>query len=194
MRFVLHRRARTCQRTPSSQRPLTERLPRTGPLLIGILLAASAGVRVDSPRTLHAQQELLRKPIRKITIEGLERTLKAELLVRMRIRLADPYDPEAVSRETGRLYAIGRFKRVQGPFVSEFEDGVEVRFVVEEKPVVQRVRFQGRQALSEGALLSGPPELSTQEGKLFNEFLLDQDVESATPRFADAGLGEMERD
>jgi outer membrane protein insertion porin family len=137
---------------------------------------------------LLGQEPPRRLPIRKITVEGLKRTSESEILGRMRIRLGDIYDEEQASRESGRLYAVGKFRQVKGPLVRDYADGVEVRFVVEEKPIVRRIEFRGRKSLSEADLVKSPPELSIKENALYNRHLVDQDVRTIRDKYLAQGF------
>jgi len=126
-------------------------------------------------------------PIRRIQVDGLGRTPESEVLGRMRIRVGERYDAEAVELEAGRLFALGKFERVLGPFVSEFQDGVAVRFEVTEKPLVYRVQLSGRESISETDLVSGVPALRTREGELFNGYLAQQDEETIREKYLEKG-------
>ncbi|MEC8934222.1 MAG: POTRA domain-containing protein [Planctomycetota bacterium] len=108
---------------------------------------------------LAQQSPLSGKQIRKITIEGLDKTPESEILGRLQFRIGERYNPEAVEREAAQLFALGKFKRVLGPYESKFEDGVAIRFVVEEKPIVYKVLYLGRDQLSESDFYSNTPAL-----------------------------------
>jgi outer membrane protein insertion porin family len=150
-------------------------------LVAVVALAAGAG------STLGQQATFAGKVIRRITVEGLVRTPEAEVLGRMRIRLGERFDPEVVEQEAGRLFALGKFERVLGPYVSEFEDGVAVRFVVAEKPLVLRLQFRGRESISESDLVTGTPSLRTKEGDLYNSYLARQDEDTIRNKYLDEG-------
>src|SRR5688500_468639 len=134
-----------------------------------------------------AQDPVTRKIIRKISIQGLQREPEAAILAGLNIHIGEVYDPEKVSEETGNLYRTRKFRKVEPPQVTEFEDGVAVTFIVEERPVVQAVELQGRKALSEGHIKQGPPELQTRPGGLLNESHIDQDRNTIQEKYLDAG-------
>jgi len=134
-----------------------------------------------------AQEPVTRKIIRKISIQGLQREPEAAILAGLKIHIGEVYDPEKVSEETGNLYRTRKFRKVEPPQVTEFEDGVAVTFIVEERPVVQAIELQGRKALSEGHLKEGPPSLQTKAGGLLNEAHIDQDRNTILEKYLDAG-------
>jgi outer membrane protein insertion porin family len=162
--------------------PRSARASLAGSLIVaGVLVVAAAMPASAQP------SDFTGKLIRKISIEGLERTPESEVLGRMRIRVGERYDAVAVEQEAGRLFALGKFDRVLGPFVSEFEDGVEVRFTVIEKPLISRVRFRGRKELKESDLLGGTVPVRTREGDLFNRYVAIQDEETIREKYLAAG-------
>ena len=136
------------------------------------------------------QSPLSGKLIRKISIEGLSKTPESELLGRLGFRIGERYNPEAVELEAARLFALGKFKRVLGPYESKYEDGVAIRFVVEEKPLVFKISYEGLYsgAITEIDLLTGTPSLRLLEGDLFNEYLIRQDKQSIRKKFLDKGF------
>lgn len=136
------------------------------------------------------QSPLSGKLIRKISIEGLAKTSESELLGRLGFRIGERYNPEAVELEAARLFALGKFKRVLGPYESKYEDGVAIRFVVEEKPLVFKISYQGLHsgAITENDLLTGVPSLRVLEGDLFNEYMIRQDKQSIRKKFLDKGF------
>lgn len=155
-----------------------------------VIFALSLALSLDPGAALAQQSPLSGKLIRKITIEGLEKTPESELLGRLGFRIGERYNPEAVELEAARLFAMGKFKRVLGPYESKYEDGVAIRFVVEEKPVVFKISYQGLRSgvITENDLLTGPPSLRLLEGDLFNEYMVRQDVQAIRKKYLDKGF------
>lgn len=152
--------------------------------LLSLLLSAACA-------TSFAQQSPLSgKLIRKITIEGLAKTPESELLGRLGFRIGERYNPEAVELEAARLFALGKFKRVLGPYESKYEDGVAIRFVVEEKALVFKISYEGLYsgAITEIDLMTGTPSLRLLEGDLFNEYMIRQDKQAIRKKFLDKGF------
>ena len=148
-------------------------------LVLGCFAMLALALSLAPGNALAQQSPLSGKQIRKITIEGLDKTPESEILGRLQFRIGERYNPEAVEREAAQLFAIGKFKRVLGPYESKFEDGVAIRFVVEEKPIVYKVLYLGRDQLSESDFYSSTPSLRLQEGDLFNEYLVEQDRQAS---------------
>ena len=134
-----------------------------------------------------SEETASRKIIRKIGIQGLVRESEGELLSRFKIRIGEVYEPDRVSEEAGNLYRLGKFRKIDLPQVTEFEDGVAITFVVEERPLVDSVTFQGRSALSESHLTTSPPSLQTKPGGFFNEAHANQDRESILGKYVEEG-------
>lgn len=148
------------------------------------LVATAAGLAL--PRPAASQEPPARKIIRRVAVEGLKREPEADILARLRIRVGQTYDPRRVSEETGHLYATGKFRSVEHR-VTEFDDGVAVTFVVEERAQVTAVRLEGRAALSRRHLTTGAPALRTQAGSLLNQAHLQEDREILLEKYRDAG-------
>lgn len=153
-------------------------------LLFALVLAFSL-----APAKTNAQQSPLSgKLIRKITIEGLVKTPESEILGRLQFRIGERYNPEAVEREAAQLFSLGKFKRVLGPYESKYEDGVAIRFVVEEKPLVYKIRYLGLDQLQESDLKTSTPSLRLEEGDLFNEYLVEQDKQAIRKKYLEEGF------
>ena len=157
-------------------------------LVLGCFAMLALALSLAPGNALAQQSPLSGKQIRKITIEGLDKTPESEILGRLQFRIGERYNPEAVEREAAQLFAIGKFKRVLGPYESKFEDGVAIRFVVEEKPIVYKVLYLGRDQLSESDFYSSTPSLRLQEGDLFNEYLVEQDRQAIRKKYLDEGF------
>lgn len=147
-------------------------------VFLALLVLVSEAAPQDLPR---------RKTIRKINVEGLRRTSEEKLLSRLRIRIGEVYDPTKARRETARLYSLGQFRRVEGPLVTELEDNVEIKFVVEEKPIVRRLRLVGVQNLSEAHLLDETPAMRTRTDGLYNPHWIRQDTEAIREKYLAEG-------
>ena len=157
-------------------------------LVLGCFATLALALSLAPGNALAQQSPLSGKQIRKITIEGLDKTPESEILGRLQFRIGERYNPEAVEREAAQLFALGKFKRVLGPYESKFEDGVAIRFVVEEKPIVYKVLYLGRDQLSESDFYSSTPSLRLQEGDLFNEYLVEQDRQAIRKKYLDEGF------
>jgi outer membrane protein insertion porin family len=157
-------------------------------LVLGCFATLALALSLAPGNALAQQSPLSGKQIRKITIEGLDKTPESEILGRLHFRIGERYNPEAVEREAAQLFALGKFKRVLGPYESKFEDGVAIRFVVEEKPIVYKVLYLGRDQLSESDFYSSTPSLRLQEGDLFNEYLVEQDRQAIRKKYLDEGF------
>ena len=156
--------------------------------MLGCFATLALALSLAPGNALAQQSPLSGKQIRKITIEGLDKTPESEILGRLQFRIGERYNPEAVEREAAQLFALGKFKRVLGPYESKFEDGVAIRFVVEEKPIVYKVLYLGRDQLSESDFYSSTPSLRLQEGDLFNEYLVEQDRQAIRKKYLDEGF------
>ncbi len=155
-----------------------------GGLLAAVLFPTCLGQEVPAPRL-----------IRKITFQGLKRLSAPTITAKLKIKIGQVYDPDAVGEETGQLYRMGDFSRVEDPQVRDFEDGVEVIFIVEEKPRVAAVRIEARDTPS------GKPSISQQDirdaidtkpdGRL-SPYSLKQDAETIRRMYLEKGYSFVE--
>ena len=147
--------------------------------LLGIFLTMAA-----------AQERPQQKIIRKITIQGLKRLSAPSVLAKLKLRIGQPYDPRAVSEETGNLFKTGDFSRVEDPKVQDFEDGVELVFVVAEKPRITTVKFQvadtpsGKPSISQKDLRD---EIATKTDGRLTSYSLQADAEKIRRMYLDKG-------
>ena len=139
---------------------------------------------------LQAQDRYQGKTIERILIEPADELTRLDtnsLLSQLRIRSGSPYDRAEVSREAARLYSLGQFSRVEGPFVSPFQDGVSIRFRVAARPTIVDLQFFGNQAKDDGDLIDGTPPLRTQSGALYNKYISRQDAETIREQYLEDG-------
>jgi outer membrane protein insertion porin family len=118
-------------------------------------------ISVPSP-ALSQQQDLI---VESMTIQGNQRIESAAILGNVTLKTGDPLTTQVTQEQIRRIYDMGFFDDVQVQTETKAK-GVAVTFVVQEKPFVTDIVFDGNDALSDDKL----KEIVT----LKNQVFLDQ--------------------
>ena len=117
--------------------------------------------------------ELLRKErIASVDVEGTKALDKEVVLMRLRTKKGDTYDPKALNEEIKSIYGLGYFDDVQVR-VDDLPEGMGVTFVVKEKPRIQAVDVLGNEELDDDDVLA---LMSTVAGSVMNPKVLADDL------------------
>jgi outer membrane protein insertion porin family len=117
-------------------------------------------------------QESSAKRIKVIRVKENKAVSTAVILSKVRTKVGDIFSPDALNDDLKRLYKLGYFTDISID-VSDYGDGVAVSFIVEEKPVIEKIVFEGNQRLREEHLKK---EMSSKEGEMLDENKLSRDV------------------
>lgn len=117
--------------------------------------------------------ELLRKErIESVDVTGTKVLDKDVVLLRLRTKQGDIYDPKALNEEIKSIYELGYFDDVQVQ-VDDLPEGMAVTFAVKEKPLIQVVDVLGVEELDKDDILA---LMSTRAGSVMNPKLLADDL------------------
>jgi len=86
-----------------------------------------------------------------VTIEGNQSVSENFILSQMQSREDRAFDKETFNRDISALYRTNLFRKVDPYFVSTAE-GVHIRLIISEKPIIKTVSFLGNERLEEGML------------------------------------------
>lgn len=170
---------------------MTDNMPR----LIGrrrLIRAAVAGLLFLASISVGAQEAWYEnKPIADITFEGLEFIDEAELRP-----IVDPYIGELFTNETflevqRKLYALDYFRTIIPEAVDPdgTETEVEIRFNVEERPIVDEIRITGNRRIRTDEILD---EIVIKVGDLISRSRLELDRQAVVALYRDRGFPEVE--
>lgn len=119
------------------------------------------------------KMELMRKQsIADIAVEGTKILEKDVVLMRLRTREGDLYDPKELNEEIKRIFDLGYFRDVQVR-MDDLPDGIKLTFVVEERPRIQAVSILGNEELDEEEVQE---LISTKTGAVLNPKVLAADL------------------
>ena len=117
--------------------------------------------------------ELLRKErIESVDVEGAQILDKEVVLLRVRTKKGDIYEPKALNAEIKSIYELGYFDDVQVR-VDDLPEGMGVTFVVKEKPRIQVVDVLGIEELDKDDVLD---LMNTRAGSVMNPKVLADDL------------------
>ncbi len=81
-------------------------------------------------------------PIIEIRVTGNRRVSKQDILTYLRLKVDEPFSPDALSRDVRELWASGFFEDVEVD-LQRLDAGVVLSFVVRERPSIAEVSFEG---------------------------------------------------
>ena len=115
--------------------------------------------------------------VKELTVEGNRRVQEAVILGRVRTTLGGPFNTSQLSEDVRSVFALGFFDDVQVK-VEDFEGGVNITFVVVERPFVRDVDFIGNKKATTAELLD---KIDFKLGGVYNPV----DVQRARERMKD---------
>ncbi len=86
-----------------------------------------------------------------VTIQGNRSTSENYIRSAMQSREDRVFDKEAFQRDINALYRTNLFKKID-PYFTEVTNGVHIRLIVDEKPIIQEVIYRGNQRVGESEL------------------------------------------
>lgn len=101
-------------------------------------------------------------------------------------KVGDVYNPNLVDQDVRDLYNTGRFRNVQ-VVVEQVENGVKLIYLLEGKPTVTRIEFQGNTKFSEKRLLK---TISSKVGEPLDERKLFDDARAIERLYQQKGYSE----
>ena len=87
--------------------------------------------------------EFTGRPIRQITLDGLERIEPKLIENALRAQVGQPYDPDIVEQDIVRITNLGYFGEVTAHAQQSEDDGVLLEYRVSELPILRSVDVRG---------------------------------------------------
>ncbi|MEA1928540.1 MAG: outer membrane protein assembly factor BamA, partial [Candidatus Auribacterota bacterium] len=147
-------------------------------LITGILCL---GLILTFPLPTEAARDQI---ISTVEISGNRRISEAAIFSRIKSRPGEAYRLEDTNADLKRIYEWGPFSSVQVES-EELSDGeIAIKFIVEEKPLVSKVIFEGNREFDDDDLRE---EITTIEGEVLSETKLNQDITAIYKLYEDDG-------
>ena len=119
---------------------------------------ADAELPSEPPAGAHlpaGEAELARGlPLQKIEVAGNRRVTAADVLTYVRERVGQPFKPETLTQDVRELWNSGFFDDIEVD-LERHDEGVDLRFVVRERPSISRITFEGNDEISKDDLNEG---------------------------------------
>jgi outer membrane protein insertion porin family len=123
-----------------------------------------------------------------VDVTGNRTVARETILAKVQSKAAGPYQSAVVSEDIRRLFALGYFTDVRAD-TEEGPDGLTLTFVVEEKPTIDSIRFEGNRFLRQERL----KELfSVKEGSLYDPRRIKEGIDLVKAEYARKGFSESE--
>jgi len=117
-------------------------------------------------------QEVSGNAVKSVFVTGNKAIASSVILSKIKTKIQEPYNKTTVDEDIKRIYGLGFFSDVKAQ-VKEYEDGVEVVFVVTEKPPVGQIIFFGNKAIRDEKLKK---EIKSKEDEILDERQLKEDI------------------
>jgi len=119
------------------------------------------------------------KIVRKIEFEGLKNVDVEDVKEIMLTTEGYPLKAAEVREDIKNIFALGNFENVDVQ-IDDFSDGVKLKVVLEERPLVQKVEFKGNDQLIETDLIEA---MKLKEGNVFRKDILEESVKSIKAKY-----------
>ena len=125
--------------------------------------------------------------IREIEITGNRNVQTKKILKALGIKKGDEYSEEKVSEGLQNIYELGFFEDITIE-VTEVEEGVNVTYIVTEKPLIKRIEFKGNKEFSDGKL---EREIESEEKEPFDNRKMQEDTEKIATLYKEKGYANV---
>ena len=125
--------------------------------------------------------------IREIEITGNKNVQTKKILKALGIKKGDEYSEEKVSEGLQNIYELGFFEDITIE-VFEVEEGVNVTYIVIEKPLIKRIEFKGNKEFSDGKL---EREIESEEEESFDNRKMQEDTEKIATLYKEKGYANV---
>ena len=137
------------------------------------------------------KQELMQKErIAEITVTGNKILDDGVVLMRLKIRKGDLYDPQKINRELKRLYDLGYFEDIKFN-VRDTPEGKKIIINVQEKPRIEAISVNGADEIDSDDILEA---MSTKTGSVLNPKILQEDLNKIREMYHKEGFYNVQVD
>jgi outer membrane protein insertion porin family len=124
------------------------------------------------------------KMVRKIIFTGLKNTNEDDLLYVMKTTVGYPLKANEIRDDIKKIFKKGNFESIVVE-IEEYEDGVRLKYVCKERPVVREIKFKGHDEVSESDLTS---VVLIKEGSTIRKDYLEKSVSAIKKKYESEGL------
>ncbi len=102
-----------------------------------------------------------------VTVRGNRRVAEHRILANVRTRPGRYFDPDILQQDVNQLWRMSEIQRVNGPWVEQTSEGVNVTIEVVEKQTLSAIKFVGNRAITDRRLKK---EAGIQDGQPLDVF------------------------
>lgn len=121
-------------------------------------------------------------------VSGLKTIAKETVLSKVRTRSGSPYEDAVVSEDIRRIFALGYFTDVRAD-VETLPDGLQLTFVVKEKPAVSAIEVQGHRILPKPKVLD---LFAVSKGELYDPRKVKEGIALLKAEYGRRGFSQVE--
>lgn len=122
--------------------------------------------------------------IQKVLIEGNDKVSYQTIISQLRTVAGKPVSSQLLSEDLKRLYSLGHFKDVQIK-QNEVAGGVDVIFILKEKPVLRQVEISGNSHLKDADIIKS---MRAKPGDFMDEQIVRRDIDGIRKLYEDKGF------
>jgi outer membrane protein insertion porin family len=123
-----------------------------------------------------------------VTIEGNSSISQNFILSTMQSREDRTFDKETFNRDISTLYRTNLFKKIT-PYFTEAANGVHIRLIVDERPIIKEVVFRGNQRLEDRQLSK---HAGLQKGDPLDPISLNSAKSRLIELYQDKGMNQVD--
>ncbi|HPX92137.1 MAG TPA: POTRA domain-containing protein, partial [Spirochaetota bacterium] len=153
-------------------------------LFIGIALFVVLSIAGVYNHLMSEPSKYENRIVKRIILEGLQNFDEEDILEVMLTTEGYPLKSVEVREDIKNLFALGYFDNVKVEIDDEGE-GVKVRFIFEERPIVEKVIFKGQDKLIESELIEA---VKIKEGDVYRKDFLEESIKRLKEKYDKEGL------
>jgi outer membrane protein insertion porin family len=123
------------------------------------------------------------KIVRKIIFEGLKNVDEADVEEIMVTTVGYPLKAVEVREDIKNIFALGQFENVNVE-IDDFADGVKLKMILDERPVVDKIEFKGNDEIVETDLTEA---MQLKAGNVYRKDLLENSIKSLKDKYDKEG-------
>ena len=127
-------------------------------------------------------------PILSVTIEGNSSVSENFIISTMQSRQDRTFDKETFNRDISSLYRTNLFRKISSYF-SETQDGVHIRLLVEERPIIRNVVYRGNERLEDRNLTK---HAGIQKGDPLDPITINSAKSRLIELYQDKGMNQID--
>ncbi len=132
----------------------------------------------------------LEKSVKGVYAIGNKTIASSVILAKVKTKSGEPYKKATIDEDIKRIYGLGYFSDVKAE-LKEYEDGIEVSFIVTEKPPIGQIVFIGNKTVRDEKLKK---ELKVKQDEILDERQLKEGLKAVRELYYKKGFTHAKAD